>query len=162
MGNQFDWTTCMYCQDKFGTPPYISEIILYGPPCMLSTIAEIQKGQGLGSGYKWFAGLVSRVCMAGLVFRVCMGVWIIPLKGPNIMYTSVPLRRLGLPEQAKGWLFRGLCLPYRHHAVLKILQVLATSLPENFQKWGKKFKDQVGFEPMTTAPPVPALRHSAN
>ena len=44
---------------------------------MLSTIAEIQKGQGLGSGYKWLAGLVSRVCMAGLVFRVCMG-------GPNI------------------------------------------------------------------------------
>ena len=40
---------------------------------MLSTIAEIQKGQGLGSGYKWLAGLVSRVCMAGLVFRVCMG-----------------------------------------------------------------------------------------
>ena len=37
---------------------------------MLSTIAEIQKGQGLGSGYEW---LVSRVCMAGLVFRVCMG-----------------------------------------------------------------------------------------
>ena len=30
---------------------------------MLSTIAEIQKGQGLGSGYKWLAGLVSRVCM---------------------------------------------------------------------------------------------------
>ena len=44
---------------------------------MLSTIAEIQKGQGLGSGYEWLAGLVSRVCMAGLVFRVCMG-------GPNI------------------------------------------------------------------------------
>ena len=40
---------------------------------MLSTIAEIQKGQGLGSGYKWLAGLVSRVCMAGLVFRICMG-----------------------------------------------------------------------------------------
>ena len=40
---------------------------------MLSTIAEIQKGQGLGSGYKWLAGLVSRACMAGLVFRVCMG-----------------------------------------------------------------------------------------
>ena len=34
---------------------------------MLSTIAVIQKGQGLGSGYKWLAGLVSRVCMAGLV-----------------------------------------------------------------------------------------------
>ena len=44
---------------------------------MLSTIAEIQKGQGLGSGYEWLAGLVSRVCMAGLIFRVCMG-------GPNI------------------------------------------------------------------------------
>ena len=41
---------------------------------MLSTIAEILKGQRLGSGYKWLAGLVSRVCMAGLVFRVCMGV----------------------------------------------------------------------------------------
>ena len=37
---------------------------------MLSTIAEIQKGQGLGSGYK---GLLSRVCMVGLVFRVCTG-----------------------------------------------------------------------------------------
>ena len=44
---------------------------------MLSTIAEIHKGQGLDSGYEWLAGLVSRVCMAGLVFRVCMG-------GPNI------------------------------------------------------------------------------
>ena len=30
-----------------------------------TTIAEIQKGQGLGSGYEWLAGLVSRVCMAG-------------------------------------------------------------------------------------------------
>ena len=29
----------------------------------VSTIAEIQKGQGLGSGYEWLAGLVSRVCM---------------------------------------------------------------------------------------------------
>ena len=39
-------------------------------------LSEIQKGQGLGSGYKWLAGLVSRICMAGLVFRVfrvCMG-----------------------------------------------------------------------------------------
>ena len=26
----------------------------------------------------------------------------------------------------------------------------------------KKSKDQVGFEPMTTAPPAPALVHSAN
>ena len=33
---------------------------------MLSTIAEIQKDQRLGSGYKWLAGLV--------VSRVCMGV----------------------------------------------------------------------------------------
>ena len=41
---------------------------------MISTIAEIQKGQGLGSGYEWLAGLVFRVCMAGLVFRVCMGI----------------------------------------------------------------------------------------
>ena len=73
------------CHNKFGSPPplflfppvhilfrnpgpYISE--MYGPPCMLSTIAEIQKSQGLGSGYEWLAGLVSRVCMAGLVFRV--------------------------------------------------------------------------------------------
>ena len=54
------------------TMVHVSEI--YGPPCMLSMIAEIQKGQGMGSGYKWLAGLVSRVCMAGLVFRVCMGV----------------------------------------------------------------------------------------
>ena len=46
----------------FGSPgSYISEE--YGPPCMLSTIAEIQKGQGLDSGYEWLAGLVSRVCM---------------------------------------------------------------------------------------------------
>ena len=38
---------------------------------MLSTtcIAAIQKGQGLGSGYKWLAELVSRVCKAGLVFE---------------------------------------------------------------------------------------------
>ena len=31
------------------------------------------EGLGLGSGYKWLAGLVSRVCMAGLVFRVMQG-----------------------------------------------------------------------------------------
>ena len=40
---------------------------------VINYIAEIQKGQGLGSGYEWLAGLVSRVCMAGIVFRVCMG-----------------------------------------------------------------------------------------
>ena len=52
----------------FGPPgPYISEI--HGPPCMLATIAEIQKGQGLGSGHKWLAGLVSRVCMGVRIFR---------------------------------------------------------------------------------------------
>ena len=34
------------------------------PPCILSTIAKIQKGQRLGSGYEWLAGLVSRVCIA--------------------------------------------------------------------------------------------------
>ena len=43
------------------------------PPCILSTIAEIQKGQGLGSGCEWLAGLVSRVYIAELVFRVCKG-----------------------------------------------------------------------------------------
>ena len=47
------------------------------PPCILSTIAEIQKDQGLDSEYERLAGLVPRVCMAGLVFRVCKG-------GPNI------------------------------------------------------------------------------
>ena len=40
---------------------------------MLSSIAELQKGQGLGSGYEWLAGLFPRVCMAGLVFSVCKG-----------------------------------------------------------------------------------------
>ena len=40
---------------------------------MLSSIAELQKGQGLGSGYKWLAGLVSRVSIAGLVSRVSGG-----------------------------------------------------------------------------------------
>ena len=77
------------CHDKFGPPffvppvhvfrtpgPYISEI--HGPPCMLSTIAEIQKGQRLGSGYKWLAELVSRVCMAG--FNSLQGLH----GGPNI------------------------------------------------------------------------------
>ena len=39
-------------------------------------------GQGLGSGYKWLAGLISRVCMAELVFRVSMG-------GPNIMWQTL-------------------------------------------------------------------------
>ena len=34
------------------------------PPCILSTIAKIQKGQRLGSGYEWLAGLVFRVCIA--------------------------------------------------------------------------------------------------
>ena len=33
-------------------------------PCILSTIAKIQKGQRLGSVYEWLAGLVSRVYMA--------------------------------------------------------------------------------------------------
>ena len=37
---------------------------------MLSTIAEIQKGQGLGSGYEWLEGLVSRVCMHGGVLSL--------------------------------------------------------------------------------------------
>ena len=46
----------------------ISEI--YGPPHMLSTIAEIQKGQGLGSGYKWLAGLVSRSAWGSKYFGV--------------------------------------------------------------------------------------------
>ena len=32
---------------------------------MLSTTAEIQEGQGMGSGYEWLAGLVFRVCMGG-------------------------------------------------------------------------------------------------
>ena len=84
------------CHDKFGLPlffvppgPYnniiilkyldplaliiiiiISEIILYGPPCMLSTIAEIQKGQGLDSGYKWLAGIVSRSAWGSEYFGV--------------------------------------------------------------------------------------------
>ena len=56
------------------------------PPCILSTIAEIQKGQGLGSGYEWLAGLVPRVCMAGLVFRVCKG-------GPNISGVQISCDR---------------------------------------------------------------------
>ena len=38
---------------------------------------EIQRGEGLGSGYKWLAGLVSRVYKAGLVCRVCRGVQIL-------------------------------------------------------------------------------------
>ena len=54
--------------------------------CYQLAIAEIQKGQGLGSGYEWLAGLVSRVCMAG---RVCMG-------GPNI--SGVQLSRDRLQE----------------------------------------------------------------
>ena len=72
----------MVCHDKFGsppffcsppvhifqniwTPPYISEI--YGPHAcyQLYISAEVQKGQGLGSGYKWLAGLVSRVYLQG-------------------------------------------------------------------------------------------------
>ena len=71
------------CRDKFRPPPpphrSICNIWIPGPynimdpPCILSTIAEIQKGEGLGSGYEWLAGLVSRVCIAGLVFRVCKG-----------------------------------------------------------------------------------------
>ena len=62
---------------------------------MLSTIAEIQKGQGLGSGYEWLAGLVSRVCMAGLVFRVCMG-------GPNISGVQISRDRLQAINILKG------------------------------------------------------------
>ena len=75
------------CHDKFG-PPGLYSFEIYGPPCMLSTIAEIQKGQGLGCGYKWLAGLVSRVCMAGLVFRVCMG-------GPHISGVQISRDRPG-------------------------------------------------------------------
>ena len=75
-------------------PPYrsICDIWILGPcnimdpPCILSTIAEIQKGQGLGSGYEWLAGLVSRVCIAGLVFRVCKG-------GLNISGVQLPRDR---------------------------------------------------------------------
>ena len=37
-------------------------------PVKAPTIYE--RGQGLGFGYKWLAGLVSRVCMAGLDSRV--------------------------------------------------------------------------------------------
>ena len=44
--------------------------------------AVVQKGQELGSGYEWLAGIVSGVCMAGLVFRVCIGVRI--FQGPKI------------------------------------------------------------------------------
>ena len=61
---------------------------------MLSTIAEIQKGQGLGTGYKWLAGLVSRVCMAGLVFRVCMGVRISRDRSHDIRHYISSLRAL--------------------------------------------------------------------
>ena len=35
--------------------------------------AICKRGRGLGVGYKWLAGLVSRVCMAGLDFKVCPG-----------------------------------------------------------------------------------------
>ena len=56
---------------------------------MLSITAKIQKGQGLGSGYEWLAGLVFRVCMAGLVFRVCMG-------GPNISGVQISCDSPGL------------------------------------------------------------------
>ena len=47
-------------------PPGLSIATVHGPP----TIYE--RGQGLGFGYRWLAGLVSRVCMAGLDSRVCM------------------------------------------------------------------------------------------
>ena len=33
---------------------------VHGPP------AIYERGQGLGFGYKWLTGLVSRICMAGL------------------------------------------------------------------------------------------------
>ena len=57
----------------FGSRPLAIILWTPPPPCILSTIAEIQKGQWLGSEYEWLAGLVSRVCIAGLVFRVCKG-----------------------------------------------------------------------------------------
>ena len=49
---------------------------------MLSTIGEIQKGQGLGSGCKW---------LAGLVFRVCMGVRIHVYFGGPKYHVTMPV-----------------------------------------------------------------------
>ena len=54
-------------------PPGLSIATVHGPP------AIYERGQGLGFGYIWLAGLVcmagldSRVCMAGLISRVCPG-----------------------------------------------------------------------------------------
>ena len=47
-------------------PPRLSIATAHGLPTMY------ERGQGLGFGYRWLAGLVSRVCMAGLDSRVCM------------------------------------------------------------------------------------------
>ena len=78
--------------------PRLSMATMHGPP----TIYE--RGQGLGFGYKWLAGLVSRVCMAGLDSRVCMAVSLVPRpfeeeeKGPG----THCLRMLRYPKNLRG------------------------------------------------------------
>ena len=75
-------------------PPFLfPPIHIFGPPAFIFLkymdsihVINYSRGQGLGSGYKWLAGLVSRVCMAGLVFRVCMGVRI--FRGSKYHVTS--------------------------------------------------------------------------
>ena len=57
----------LYCHTISG-PSGLSIATVHGPP------AIYERGQGVGFGYKWLAGLVSRVSMAGLDSRVCMAV----------------------------------------------------------------------------------------
>ena len=66
----------MPCHDKFGSPFFLSPppplalvFLKYGPPCMHLINNSRDSEDGLGSVYKWLAGLVFRVCMGGQISR---------------------------------------------------------------------------------------------
>lgn len=73
-----------YFENTWTPSPYTCISDICGPPCTWSTIVEIQRSQGLGSGVtmilKWLAGLDS------LQARVCM-------RGPNTTWQASDLAR---------------------------------------------------------------------
>ena len=88
-----------YFENTWTPSPYTCISDICGPPCTWSTIVEIQRSQGLGSGVilKWLAGLDS------LQARVCM-------RGPNTTWQASDLAR------NENYILRKLCiynvLPY--------------------------------------------------
>ena len=118
---------------------------------MLSTIAEIQKGQGLDSGYKWLAGLVSRVCMAGLVFRVCMG-------GLNISGVQISRDRL-VTAGDTSWLWKGHD-PTKATATFPPIMIMSTPLQGQVPiLWMDLDTDKEDWEPDLNNCTKPSLPH---